>query len=305
MCRSILSCLDDETQTTRNCDVYGKPMDRLGTNLEGTRNVNETKWRNGTETRWKRNTKTFRETHKSCSCKGVETQTKRRLYTSVTKVGWMAIILRLSRSGESGLDGCEGKEPSEWMTKMADFKMTQDVYRKVAPHKGDADKWKQIQAVYEMTDGVSAKDFDAAFDAVAEEMVKVIAREGLEKDAAGMTVTKAIAGLAKDAAEHNLVLTISWDAESEKATISIAGKRGRKASTGDVATGSNISAWTAYQRGKKAGDAFEIRKVDGGYKHKDRFIPKRANGGLKNYILKMFPSSESAKVLAKYGKTLD
>ena len=188
---------------------------------------------------------------------------------------------------------------------MADFKMTPDTYRKVAGFREDEAKWAQICAVYEMTDGVSAVDFLAAFDAMAGEMAKTMARESLEADAAGMTVTKAIAALAMRASEDDLVLTISWDKDAEKATIGIQGKRGRKASAnGEVSSGSNISAWTAYRRGFKAGDTFKIRKVEGGYKEGERFIPKRANGGLCAYILKTKPDSKTAKILKDYGKTL-
>jgi hypothetical protein len=187
---------------------------------------------------------------------------------------------------------------------MADFKMTQDTYRKVAGFRKDKAKWSQIQTVYELTDSVSAKDFDAAFDTMTSEMAKILAREGLEKKASGMNVTNAISALAKEASDSDLVLTISWDADSDKAVISIAGKRGRKASTGEVSSNSNISAWTAYRRGAKAGDTFKIRKVEGGYKEGDRFIPQRANGGLCAYILKTKPDSKTAKILGDYGKTL-
>jgi hypothetical protein len=193
------------------------------------------------------------------------------------------------------------------MFKMSDaYKMSQETYRKVAGFRKDAKGWAQIQTVFQMTEGVSAKGFDAAFDAMTGEMAKVLVREEMEKDAKGIKVTVGLTKMAARAAEHGFVLTISYDAETEKATVSISGKRGRRASKdGDVASTSNISAWTAYQRGKKDGDKFDIRKVDGGYKHGDRFIPSKANGGLKNYILKMFPESKTAAVLAKYGKTLD
>ena len=155
-----------------------------------------------------------------------------------------------------------------------------------------------------MTEDVSPEAFDAAFDATAKEMEKTLARESLEADATGMSVTKAISALAQRAADADLILTIQWDADAEKATIGISGKRGRKASTGSVSSNSNISAWTAYQRGIKAGDTFKIRKVEGGYKEGERFIPKRANGGLCAYILKTKPSSKTAKILGDYGKTL-
>ena len=191
------------------------------------------------------------------------------------------------------------------MFTMTDFTMSQDTFRKVAPFRQDADKWTQIAGVYLITDDVSQEDFEAAFAMVEQEMAKVIAREGMEKAAAGITVNKTITQMAKDASLLGFSLSISYDEATDKAQISIVGKRGRKAAQdGEVSSGSNISAWTAYKKGKKDGDTFVITKVEGGYKHVERFIPQRANGGLVNYLLKMFPSSKSAAILTRYGKTI-
>jgi len=188
---------------------------------------------------------------------------------------------------------------------MTDFTMSQDTFRKVAPFRQDAGKWTQIAGVYLITDDVSQEDFEAAFAMVEEEMAKVIAREEMEKAAGGITVNKTITQMAKDASLLGFSLSISYDEATDKAQISIVGKRGRKAAQdGEVSSGSNISAWTAYKKGKKDGDTFVITKVEGGYKHVERFIPQRANGGLVNYLLKMFPSSKSAAILTRYGKTI-
>ena len=188
---------------------------------------------------------------------------------------------------------------------MSKFVMSQDVYRKVAAHKDNAETWAQIASVYEITDGVKREDFDAEFERMGVEMAKVIVREGLEKDAAGMSVTKGITEFAMRASKAGFSLTITWDEESEKATIGIAGKRGRKASKdGKVSSGSNISAWNAYKKGKAMGDTFVVTKADGGHKVDGRYVANRVNGGLVTFILKMFPDSKTAKVLGDYGKSL-
>lgn len=79
-------------------------------------------------------------------------------------------------------------------------------------------------------------------------------------------------------------------------------KRGRPVGSGSTSSNSRISAWEAYKRGRKSGDPNTIRKVKGGYKDGDRFIPTRANGGLQAYILRNGGFPETVKVLAKYGQ---
>ncbi len=118
------------------------------------------------------------------------------------------------------------------------------------------------------------------------------------------------AGTGEKTAESkpNVTLTIQMDDDDKVTITATKGKpRAARSSNGTVGAGSNISAWTAFERGVKAGDPNSIVSLGKGegYKHGDVTIANRKNGGLCAYILRSDEWPEAHKVLTAYGKTLD
>lgn len=96
-------------------------------------------------------------------------------------------------------------------------------------------------------------------------------------------------------AEGNVVVTPSWNTSKP---------RSARSSGGSVASGSNISAWVAYQRGIKGGDPADITKV----RPKVYATPNGEVGkGCERSLLQYFRDnpviySNTADVLRQYGK---
>jgi hypothetical protein len=183
------------------------------------------------------------------------------------------------------------------------MKMTDEMFktaRKMFNTKGWA-SWLAAASV------VSGEKPDAITKAVEARIASAEADEAIASlmgEASGLKMNKTISQMAEKAHANGLILSIGWDEEKKVATANISKMRAARSTDGKVSSNSRISAFVAYQRGKKAGDTFTIAKAGKAYKDGDRAIPKRQNGGLAGYILKVYPSSKTAAILTQYGYTL-
>lgn len=184
---------------------------------------------------------------------------------------------------------------------MSDVNLNADMFA-VARAKRDTADWDTWLDAATMLLPHSREAITAKVDEMIASAKVAEAVDTLRKDAAKVKLNATITKLAIAAADSGLTLTITVD--GEKASLTVGKARKARSKNGEISPNSRKSAWVAYQAGVKAGDTFTIVKAEKGYKHGDRFIPARQNGGLARYILKMFPESNTATDLRKYGYKL-
>jgi len=183
-----------------------------------------------------------------------------------------------------------------------------------------------------MFQGVTAIQFKAAFESVRAEAARAGDFATLASDAKGYTVPAKLKKIVLSGQDfvkkHSIpekkkgdkVVTPAFtpkiqfllEIDGDNVTLAVVqGRIGKRSANGTVGANSRISAFVAWERGKKKGDTFKVVKVKDsegkvkGYKVDGRPVASRGKGGLATYILKMHPKSHTTAILVNYGYSLD